>query len=135
MNGVKNCCYTNSKQKLCMRNAPGVLEICANDFLPVIMLMRDDLPTLDLPMTANSGYPAVGHCEIAVLLLTKSAVLTLVFVGGGKTISTAGSGLASSHSKGSSSTGAGPERSKADRGCSSVADCAEREKARLPPLN
>ena len=68
------------------------------------MLIREDLPTFDLPMTANSGCFEGGHCETAVLLFTKSAVLTLLCEGGGSTNSCCGSGSssASSHSSWSS---------------------------------
>jgi hypothetical protein len=42
------------------------------------MLMRDDLPTLDLPMKANSGNFCFGFSEILVLLPAKSASVTFI---------------------------------------------------------
>ena len=56
--------------------SPGVLETLASDACPVSMLMSDDLPTLDLPMTANSGSLRLGHCARLTLLLTYCAVFT-----------------------------------------------------------
>ncbi len=41
--------------------SPGSLETCASFLLFVIMLISEDLPTLDLPMTANSGYLGGGQ--------------------------------------------------------------------------
>ena len=38
-------------------------------------LMRDDLPTLDRPMNANSGMRAGGHFVKSVLLVMKLAVM------------------------------------------------------------
>lgn len=37
--------------------------------------MRDDLPTLLLPMKANSGCSSLGFCEILSLLPAKTACL------------------------------------------------------------
>ena len=33
----------------------------ASPFLPVNILIRDDFPTLDLPIKANSGGPPLGQ--------------------------------------------------------------------------
>lgn len=66
-------------------HAPGVFEIIARPVLPVRVLMREDLPTFERPMTANSGMArfSLGHCSMAVLLLTNSACFTFVCVGAG----------------------------------------------------
>jgi hypothetical protein len=42
------------------------------------MLMRDDLPTFDLPMKANSGNFCFGFSEILVLLPAKRA--SVIFI-------------------------------------------------------
>jgi hypothetical protein len=44
------------------------------------MLMRDDLPTLDLPINANSGNFCFGFSEIRVLLPAKSASVTFIIL-------------------------------------------------------
>lgn len=67
--------------------------------------MREDLPTFDLPITANSGCFEGGHCATAVLLFTKSAVLTLLCDGGGNTKTSCGSELSSASSHSSCSSG------------------------------
>jgi len=41
------------------------------------MLMMEDLPTLERPITATSGRPSWGHCDTSALLLMNSADLTL----------------------------------------------------------
>jgi hypothetical protein len=42
------------------------------------MLIRDDLPTLDLPMNANSGNFCFGFSEILVLLPENNA--SVIFI-------------------------------------------------------
>lgn len=37
------------------KNKPGLLETLARSLLPVMRLRREDLPTLEWPMKANSG--------------------------------------------------------------------------------
>ena len=54
---------------------PGVWEVLANLELPVSMLMRELLPTLDRPMKANSGSFRCGFCPTLVLLWTNSALV------------------------------------------------------------
>lgn len=49
---------------------PGVEEIFANLCLFVSILIIEDLPTLDLPIKANSGLLAGGHDFKETLLLT-----------------------------------------------------------------
>ncbi len=61
-------------------SVPGVFEVSARDALPVSMLISDDLPTLDRPMTANSGSVGLGQEDSFVALPTYSAVLTFVCV-------------------------------------------------------
>jgi hypothetical protein len=55
---------------------PGVADVFANPFLLVIMLMREDFPTLDLPIKANSGRVGFGHFESSTEDLMNSACLT-----------------------------------------------------------
>ena len=47
-------------------------------FLPisfsVIMLIKEDFPTFDLPMNANSGLPSVGHFLNVVFDTKKEAL-------------------------------------------------------------
>ena len=52
---------------------PGVEDVIASFRLPHRVLMREDLPTLDLPMKANSGNFLFGFCETRVLLPAKTA--------------------------------------------------------------
>mmetsp|Transcript_32324 Transcript_32324/g.39133 ORF Transcript_32324/g.39133 Transcript_32324/m.39133 type:complete len:266 (+) Transcript_32324:78-875(+) len=54
---------------------PGVLEIFANFPLLVSILIKDDLPTLERPMTANSGLVSLGHWLYFTLLVMNSACL------------------------------------------------------------
>ena len=68
------------------RVLPGVFETIAKEFLPVKRLIKDDLPTLDRPITANSGYRAGGHCAVLTLLLINSAVLTFTLRAAGNLI-------------------------------------------------
>ena len=47
---------------------PGVEEVIASLLLPHRALMSEDLPTLDLPMNANSGSFLRGFWQTLVLL-------------------------------------------------------------------
>jgi hypothetical protein len=40
------------------------------------MLIKDDLPTFDLPIKANSGNDDFGQSDTLALLITKDALLT-----------------------------------------------------------
>ena len=60
-------------------------------------LTRDDLPTLERPMTASSGILGAGHCSSAVLLFTNLALLTRVWPGG---LAGAAPGFGSGYSQG-----------------------------------
>jgi hypothetical protein len=55
------------------RVLPGLLDVIASFLLLHNMLMSDDLPTLDLPMKANSGNFCFGFSEILVLLPENNA--------------------------------------------------------------
>lgn len=57
---------------------PGVAEILANCFRPVSRLISEDLPTLERPITANSGRPSFGKAAIEVALQLNSASVTLM---------------------------------------------------------
>ena len=54
---------------------PGLPEIFANLLRSVTMLINEDLPTLDLPIKAYSGFPSVGHNLMSTLEITNSAFL------------------------------------------------------------
>ena len=57
---------------------PGVEEVIASFLLPQSMLIRDDLPTLDLPMRANSGRTLPGFPATRVLLPANCASLITI---------------------------------------------------------
>jgi hypothetical protein len=57
---------------------PGRFEIRASFLFPVSMLIRDDLPTLDRPITANSGMHGGGHAFKVTALPTYVAEFTFV---------------------------------------------------------
>jgi hypothetical protein len=59
---------------------PGLLEVIANFLLLLSMFIREDLPTFDLPMKANSGNFCLGFSDILVLLPEKSA--SVIFIRG-----------------------------------------------------
>ena len=59
---------------------PGVAEVLASFLWLVSMLIRLDLPTLERPMNAYSGYVVAGHWSTLVLLMTNSADLISVIV-------------------------------------------------------
>jgi hypothetical protein len=52
---------------------PGLLDVIASFLFLQSMLIKDDLPTLDLPMNANSGNFCFGFSEILVLLPENNA--------------------------------------------------------------
>ena len=52
---------------------PGVDEVLANAFLSQSMLIKEDLPTFDLPMKAYSGNIGSGHFLGSELLMRNSA--------------------------------------------------------------
>jgi hypothetical protein len=53
---------------------PGSEEVLARLFIPISIFMREDFPTFDLPMKANSGCSVTGHNPGSVLLTTNSAL-------------------------------------------------------------
>lgn len=57
-------------------NEPGFLDVSARFFLLTSELRSDDLPTFDLPISANSGKPSEGQSAVRALLLTYSALAT-----------------------------------------------------------
>ncbi len=59
---------------------PGFAEVIASFRLAVSIFMSEDLPTLDLPMNANSGNRCFGLSDTLVLLPAKSASLTFISV-------------------------------------------------------
>jgi len=70
---------------------PGVEEVFANSFLPVSMLIKDDLPTLERPINANSGYLGGGHFLKSAALEIKIACLismpwNIQFISGNKPV-------------------------------------------------
>jgi hypothetical protein len=58
---------------------PGVAEVMANPFLPVSILIRLDLPTLERPIKAYSGFVPEGHFFTSVLLMTNVALSIFIF--------------------------------------------------------
>jgi hypothetical protein len=60
---------------------PGLLDVIASFLLRQSILMSEDLPTLDLPMNANSGYFCFGFSEILVLLPEKRASVIFIKMG------------------------------------------------------
>jgi hypothetical protein len=59
---------------------PGVEDILANFFDWQSMFIREDFPTLDLPINAYSGLLGGGHLLASWLLVKKRAVLIIVFL-------------------------------------------------------
>jgi len=123
-------------------NQPGVLETMASALRPVSKLMSDDLPTFERPMTANSGYPALGQSWTFTLLLTNSADLTLVCFGCGRTICEAavpsrlllGPSCAAESACWSPSSSSSLKRLESYKSCSQgrVLTCAHTQTNRLP---
>jgi hypothetical protein len=60
---------------------PGVELVFAKPFRSVNILISDDLPTLLLPMKANSGFSLWGMSTLRSQLPTYSAVLIFIFDG------------------------------------------------------
>jgi hypothetical protein len=58
---------------------PGLLEVIASFLLRQSIFMREDLPTFDLPMKANSGNFCFGFSDILVLLPANNASLIFIF--------------------------------------------------------
>lgn len=65
-------------------HAPGSRDTLASPSCSAMVLMRLDLPTLERPMSANSGNRSGGQSATDALLLTKAAFLTRLLTGGGK---------------------------------------------------
>tara|TARA_B100000900_G_C20429239_1_gene654254 strand:+ start:473 stop:676 length:204 start_codon:yes stop_codon:yes gene_type:complete len=60
---------------------PGLPEVLASLLLLVMQLIKDDLPTLDLPMKAYSGKFGFGHFSHSVLLQIKLAfVISILYL-------------------------------------------------------
>src|SRR3954462_4749083 len=57
------------------RVLPGRSETRARSFFSASRLMREDLPTFDRPMNANSGRTGIGHDARSGALVVKTAVL------------------------------------------------------------
>ena len=65
-------------------HAPGSRDTLARPSCSAMVLMRLDLPTLERPMSANSGNRSGGQSATHALLLTKAAFLTRLLTGGGR---------------------------------------------------
>ena len=96
--------------------------------------MSEDLPTFDLPMTANSGCFEGGHCDTAVLLFTNSAVLTLLCEGAGNTKNCCGSGSSSALSHSSCSSTAATEAGASETEAACAIRCLLEPLSRLQQL-
>ncbi len=61
---------------------PGFFETFDKFFFSQTMLIREDLPTLLLPINAYSGIPGLGHCSTFAELQINSEdlILTDVFI-------------------------------------------------------
>jgi hypothetical protein len=57
---------------------PGVAEVLASFLLFVSMLIRLDLPTLERPIKAYSGFVSLGHILTMGALRENSAVLMFI---------------------------------------------------------
>jgi len=57
---------------------PGVEEIRARPLRLQIAFIRDDLPTLDLPIKAYSGRSCLGHWDSCSKLPTNSISLIII---------------------------------------------------------
>jgi hypothetical protein len=57
---------------------PGVCEVLAKPFLPVSILISDDLPTFDRPIKAYSGFIGGGSLDTWLLLQINSADLITI---------------------------------------------------------
>jgi len=58
---------------------PGVCETFARLFLSVSILIRDDFPTFERPIKANSGRSVFGHCFRSVLLEINVEEIIFIF--------------------------------------------------------
>jgi hypothetical protein len=63
--------------------SPGSLDTFANFSCSVSRFMSEDLPTLERPISANSGKRSGGQSLTAGLLLMKTALFTRACTGGG----------------------------------------------------
>ena len=52
---------------------PGVLDVRARDFRFISALISDDLPTLDLPQKANSGWVFAGSRLVIPQTVSRTA--------------------------------------------------------------
>jgi hypothetical protein len=64
------------------RVLPGLLDVIASFLLLQSMFISEDLPTLDLPMNANSGNFCFGFSDILVLLPENNASVIFIFYDG-----------------------------------------------------
>ena len=60
---------------------PGLLDVIASFLLLHSIFISEDLPTLDLPIKANSGNFCFGFSEILVLLPENSASEIFITIG------------------------------------------------------
>ena len=59
---------------------PGVDDVLARFLRCVSILIKDDLPTFERPIKANSGLSGMGHLLTCVLLIINSAdVISMCF--------------------------------------------------------
>jgi hypothetical protein len=59
---------------------PGLPDVLARLFRSVIILIKEDFPTLLLPIKAYSGRLLVGHLITSWLLTTNTADLIFIFI-------------------------------------------------------
>ena len=59
---------------------PGDDDTLASDFLPNKVLIKELLPTFDLPERATSGRASRGNCDGAPTVMEMLALLVLIFI-------------------------------------------------------
>ncbi len=111
-------CYPSRTQHT---GTPGSLDTRASPLLPVSMLMSEDLPTFERPMTANSGNRGCGHCATSTQLLRYSAVRTRENAAGGSDACSAALGSEPSSRYGSDTVASALSRVSESACCAAAA--------------
>lgn len=58
---------------------PGFEDVRARFLRLIILLIKLDFPTFDLPANANSGMGAFGYCSGLTALMTMSELVTFIY--------------------------------------------------------
>src|SRR5699024_1981095 len=59
---------------------PGCCEVRAIFLRPIILLIKDDLPTLERPLSPTSLKPVSGYCSGFTALINNSISLGFIFI-------------------------------------------------------